>query len=118
MGLKLKFRPRNGVKMALRSRPQAKPAAGAHQRFLSPLPLPRRKLLEAACRTPLDGLFVSGSHQVPCPRAVRDSESPTEAEAPTRRAWQWAAARRLWAQPGPAAAAAGPESLPLSTSHC
>ena len=42
MGLKLKFRPRNGVKMALRSRPQAKPAAGAHQRFLSPLPLPRR----------------------------------------------------------------------------
>ncbi len=42
MGLKLKFRPRNGVKMALRSRPQAKPAAGAHQRLLSPLPLPRR----------------------------------------------------------------------------
>jgi hypothetical protein len=45
MGLKLKYRPINGVKMALRSRPQAKPAAGAHQRSLSPLPLPRRAAL-------------------------------------------------------------------------
>ncbi len=36
MGLKLNFRPRNGVKWHQFAKPQAKPAAGAHQRLLSP----------------------------------------------------------------------------------